>query len=128
MLIVAVQHLLAAALAAGPSIVSAFDVSFVGFNNADCTLQVNRATFFEPHTCSGFRLWSMASYKLYNHGDPCPDGKTLQITFFSGDGRWDNVCGLDPYEVMTVGEDDSCLTTPEVLLDTWPVSAEVACV
>jgi hypothetical protein len=115
-------------LAAGPSIVSAFNVSFAGFNNADCTFEVNRGTFFEPWTCTGFSLWPMASYKLHNYGDPCPDRETLQITFFSGDGRLDNVCGLGPYKVMTVGEDDSCLTTPEVLLDTWPVSAEVACV
>ncbi|KAH8821780.1 hypothetical protein F5884DRAFT_850989 [Xylogone sp. PMI_703] len=104
--------------------VSAFNVTYEGYFDQDCSFQVNRGNFLNTESCTGWDLWPVSSYKLYNTGPTdCPDGTTPTLTLYGEDGRLQNVCGLEPIAVIPAGEDTSCI----VGLDVTPVSGNVAC-
>jgi hypothetical protein len=103
--------------------VSAFNVTFEGSYGPNCGLQVDTGTFDTTYNCFGFDIWQLSSYKLYYTGeDDCPEGTSLQITFYETEGNG-IVCGTGELATLTVGDSQDCVEG----LNFAPAVAEVTC-
>ncbi|KAH8819151.1 hypothetical protein F5884DRAFT_743575 [Xylogone sp. PMI_703] len=103
--------------------ISAFNVEYVGYWDDACELEVTGGQFSDVYNCYGFDGWTVSSYKIYNTGDACPEGQSLQVTFYATSGNGGAVCGTDPLVVVPVGESQACVKG----FNATPVVAEAAC-
>ncbi|RFU31168.1 hypothetical protein B7463_g5194, partial [Scytalidium lignicola] len=104
--------------------VSAFSVEYVGYWDDECQLAVTGGKFNDVYNCYGFDIWQISSYKIYNTGDACPSGQSLQATFYATQGNGGTVCGTNPLVVIPIGESEDCVKG----FDAAPAVAQAACV
>ncbi|RFU25493.1 hypothetical protein B7463_g10842, partial [Scytalidium lignicola] len=102
--------------------VSAFNVRYVGYWDDNCQEEETGGQFSDEYNCYDFDIWQVSSYKLYNTGDACPTGQSLEATFYGTEGNG-IICGTDPLVVIPVGESTDCVKG----FDAASAVAEVTC-
>ncbi|EED17726.1 hypothetical protein TSTA_115250 [Talaromyces stipitatus ATCC 10500] len=112
------------AIVAPTALVSAYSVTYEGYYQPNCGFEVNYGNFSAPYNCWGFEIWPVSSYKLYSEGPvDCPEGTSLQITFYAQQAGDQYHCGIDPLLVLPIGESQDCVEG----LNISPAIAEVTC-